>query len=47
MRGRDGETYEWRRQIERFFAKIKEFREVATRCDKTVAGFRASIDIVA
>ena len=46
-RDRDGETYEWRRQIENFFAKIKVFGAISTRCDKTVAGFQANINLAA
>ena len=46
-RDRDGEMYEWRRQIENFFAKIKEFRAISTRCDKTALSFQASINLVA
>ena len=29
------EMYKWRRLVENFFARIKEFRAIATRCDKT------------
>ncbi|MDE0534408.1 MAG: transposase [Albidovulum sp.] len=45
-RSHDREMYAWRRQIENFFAKIKEFRAIATRGGKTVAGFRAIINLV-
>jgi transposase len=31
----DKETCEWRHLVENYFAKIKEFRGIATRCDKT------------
>ena len=44
-RGR--EMNKWRHQIENFFAKIKEFRAIATRYGKTVADFRAIINLVA
>ena len=46
-RDHDREMHEWRRQFENFLAKIREFRAIATRCDKTADGFRASIDLVA
>lgn len=43
----DREMYKWRNQIEKFFARIKEFRAVATRCDKTDGCFAAAIHLVA
>ena len=46
-RDHDEEMYKWRHQIENYFAKIKEFRAIATRYDKTVAGFGALINLVA
>ena len=46
-RDHDREMYERRHQIENFLEKIKEFRTISTRCDKTVAGFRANINLVA
>ncbi len=39
--------YRWRHQIENVFAKIKEFRAIATRCDKTDESFAAAIYLVA
>ena len=38
--------YKWRHQIENFFAKIKEFRAIATRYDKTDKSFAAAIHLV-
>ena len=39
--------YRWRHLIENHFAKLKEFRAVATRYDKTDTGFRATINLAA
>ena len=41
------EMYKWRHQIENLFAKLKEFRAVATRYDKTDASFAAAIHLMA
>ncbi len=46
-RDHDPEMYKWRHQIENFYAKIKEFRAIATRYDKTDASFAAAIHLVA
>jgi transposase len=43
----DEEIYKWRHLIENFFQKIKEFRRIATRYDKTDTSFRAAIHLVA
>lgn len=43
----DREMYRWRHLIENTFAKLKEFRAVATRYDKTDTSFRASICLAA
>jgi transposase len=43
----DGEMYKWRHLIENLFQKIKEFRRIATRYDKTDTSFRAAIHLVA
>ena len=43
----DREMYKWRHQIKSFFARIKEFRAVATRYDKTDESFAAAIHLVA
>ena len=47
MREHDREMYRWRHLIENFFAKIKEFRAVATRYDKTDESFAAAIHLAA
>ena len=39
--------YEWRHLVENFFQKIKEFRRIATRYDKTDTSFKAAIHIAA
>ena len=41
-RHHDQEMYKWRPQIENFFARIKEFRAVATRHNKTDERFAAA-----
>ena len=46
-REHDREMYKWRHQIENFFARIKEFRAVVTRYDKTDESFAAAIHLVA
>jgi transposase len=43
----DFEMYRWRHLIENFFQKIKEFRRIATRYDKTDTSFAAAIHLVA
>ncbi len=43
----DREMYKWRHQVENFFARIKEFRAVATRYDKTGESFSAGTHLVA
>ena len=43
----DRETYRWRHLIENTFAKLKEFRAIATRYDKTDLSFAASIQLAA
>ncbi len=45
-RHHDREMYRWRHRIENFFARIKEFRAVATRYDKTDTSFAAAIHLV-
>ncbi len=47
VREHDRVIYGWRHQIENFFARIKEFRAVATRYDKTAASFRATFLLAA
>src|SRR5437660_1485168 len=39
----DTEMYKWRHLVENYFAKIKEFRGIATRYDKTDESFGANI----
>lgn len=43
----DREIYKWRHLIENFFAKLKEFKAIAMRCDKTDRNFSAMIYICA
>jgi transposase len=43
----DTEMYKWRHLVENFFQKIKEFRRIATRYDKTDTSFTAAIYLVA
>ena len=43
----DKAMYRWRHLIENYFAKLKEFRGIATRYDKTDTSFRASISLAA
>jgi len=38
----DTEIYKWRHMVENYFAKIKEFRGIATRYDKTGSSYTAS-----
>jgi transposase len=43
QRGYDRELYKARHLIENFFAKLKQFRAIATRYDKTDRNFLAAI----
>ena len=43
----DREMYRWRHLIENTFAKLKEFRAVATRYDKTDSSYAAIIQLAA
>jgi transposase len=43
----DVDMYRWRHLVENYFAKIKEFRRIATRYDKTDTSFTAIIHITA
>ena len=43
----DADMYKWRHLVENFFQKIKDFRRIATRYDKTDTSFRAAIHLVA
>ncbi len=47
QRDYDGEIYKWRHLVENFFAKIKEFRGIATRYDKTDCSYTACWNLVA
>ena len=39
----DAEIYKWRHLIENFFCKLKEFKRIAMRSDKTDTSFTAMI----
>ncbi len=43
----DGEMYRWRHLIENFFCKLKEFKRIAMRADKTEQSFNAIIHLAA
>ncbi|MCW6512732.1 IS5 family transposase [Lichenifustis flavocetrariae] len=43
----DAEMYKWRHLIENFFCKLKEFKRVAMRSDKTDESFAAIINLAA
>src|SRR5664280_3566940 len=43
----DEEMYKWRHLIENFFCKLKEFKRIAMRCDKTDQSFAAMIYLAA
>ena len=43
----DAEIYKWRHLIENFFCKLKEFKRIAMRADKTDQSFAAMINIAA
>jgi len=43
----DKEMYKWRHLIENFFAKLKEFKRIALRADKTDQSFSAMIYLTA
>ena len=43
----DEEAYKWRHLIENYFCKIKEFRGIDTRYDKTDTSYEASWNIAA
>jgi transposase len=42
----DTEMYKWRHLIENLFQRLKEFRRIATRYDKTDTSFAAMIYLV-
>jgi transposase len=43
----DEYIYRWRHLVENYFAKIKEFRGIATRYDKTDTSYAANLNLVA
>ena len=43
----DTEMYKWRHLIENFFCKLKEFKRIALRADKTDQSFKAMIYLAA
>ncbi len=43
----DLDVYKWRHLIENFFCKLKEFKRVAMRSDKTDTSFAAMISLAA
>ena len=43
----DREMYKWRHLIENFFCKLKEFKRIALRSDKTDQSFTAIIHLAA
>jgi len=43
----DAEMYKWRHLIENFFGKLKEFKRIAMRADKTDQSFAAIIHLAA
>ncbi len=43
----DKDMYRWRHLVENYFAKIKEFRGIATRYDKTDTSYAANLSLVA
>jgi transposase len=47
QRAYDVEVYKWRHLVENYFAKIKEFRGIATRYDKTDCSYAACWNLVA
>ena len=47
QRAFDKEMYKARHLIENFFCKLKQFRAIATRYDKTARNFLAGIQLAA
>jgi transposase len=43
----DTEMYKWRHLIENYFCKLKEFKRIAMRADKTDQSFAAMIHLAA
>ncbi len=46
LREHDREKYGWRHRVENPFARTREFREIATRCDRTATRSAAGIHLV-
>ncbi|MBE0455409.1 MAG: transposase, partial [Roseovarius sp.] len=47
QRGYDTHAEKWRHLIENYFAKVKEFRGIANRYDKTDCSYAANRNLVA
>jgi len=47
QRNYDADVYKWGHPVENYFAKIKEFRGIATRYDKTDCSYAACWNLVA
>jgi transposase len=47
QRDYDAELYKARHLIENFFAKLKQFRAIATRYDKTARNFLGAVQLAA
>ena len=47
QRDYDEDAYKWRHLVENYFAKIKEFRGIATRYDKTDCSYAANWNLAA
>lgn len=43
----DPHTYTWRHLVENFFGRIKEFRRIAMRTDKTDTSYKAVLHLAA
>ena len=43
--GYDEEKYKWRHLVENFFAKLKQYRSIATRYDKRASMFLGGIHL--
>ena len=43
----DKELYKWRHLVENFFCRIKQFRRIATRYEKTDTHFASMLSLVA
>jgi transposase len=47
QRDYDKEMYKWRHLIENFFAKLKQYRAIATRYDKRACAFLGGVYLTA